>query len=304
MYNEQRKQKYLNTITNNALRKNVFNDFERCAEREASLNKDIADFTKSEVKDFYTSLKLVSIDTLYVINYRMSGYTKWLRDFDNVFATINNQDLEDCIDGETRDTLILTRDKLLEVVAKMEPREAFMILAIFEGLGGKQYIDFYELDISAFRQMNNTYIVNLRSGRDLEISKELFDYAKRASEQEFYQNVSANKRINYEANSTKVIKGFYNTNVSGYHTDDEAKLIRRNYRNITVRLAQIRTQFNMMALRTSYLQTSGRIEMMRRMNKLNNTRDASIYVNTPEVVTRFGTVPSEPRWLMSYRKYL
>ena len=107
MYNEELKLRYktekemTTVVPNNA----IGLDFKKTSSFEEQLNKDAYDFTVYEILNMYKTWNSKSIDTLYVINNRLSQYTQWaleqnlVADSQNHYLEINRDMLMGCISG-------------------------------------------------------------------------------------------------------------------------------------------------------------------------------------------------------------
>ena len=188
MYNDELKTRYIETLENEAIRALLTKEFESCGDTEENLGKDIKDFNRTEILDYYTSLNTYSLDSIMVRNYRFEHYADWcianmLKEGKNEFADITPEILMGCLNKDVVNSLVLTREQVLEVIDNLPYGEAFLILALFEGICGKDYEEFHDLKLTDFNVKGNEIIVKLCTGRKLTVTKELYDYAVKATKQ-------------------------------------------------------------------------------------------------------------------------
>lgn len=190
MYNKQRKQMYLDsTISFNAqLKTTLLYTFNDMADTEERLGKDCCDWNAVEILDYLKYRAGRSLESLLVLHSQLGKYAQWclennlVIDSQNHYLEIDREVLNDlCINKTVLERAIVTREQLLEVIKDnnivKNYFEKFLMIAIFEGIGGKAYSDFHELTMDNFE--GNT--VHLKD-RSFEVSDELIEIAKLSSE--------------------------------------------------------------------------------------------------------------------------
>ena len=158
---------------------------------EMENGKDVCDFTFSELIYMYKMWNLRSDATLMLKNNYLRQYEKWANEngYKNTIESAPNivtRDItQQCINQSLRKVTMIDRDDLLQLIAPYEnPREKFMTLALFEFGKGKAYTDIFYARIEDIDEENHT--IKLDSGRTVEISKELIDFAYESYDADMY----------------------------------------------------------------------------------------------------------------------
>lgn len=154
---------------------------------EAALNKDLCNFTKNELKEFYIYKNAKSLNSLQVTNSLIRSYINWCIEQG---LSIDNQnhadevlitDLRSYLNKDVFKNKYITHDELLQYQAELDnPMDKFILQALFEGIKGKTYCELNELSLSDIDRDNN--IVHLCTGRSLNISDRLIDLALESAE--------------------------------------------------------------------------------------------------------------------------
>ncbi len=306
MYNTEEKTRYMDTLENDAVRVIAQREFDACEYAEEKLGKDIRYFSQAEVLDYYKSLNAYSLDAVMVRNYRFEKYAEWCinnisAEITNEFSEITTEMIMECLDQDVVNSLILTREQVLSIADGLVYGDAFLILGIFEGICGKKYEEFHNLTLDDFKVVDDNIIVHLCTGRTLDVSKELYNYATKATHQ--YEYEKNDHIIHYDIDDKRILKNKAN---SGRETDLELTdeiIYRRNYRKLLNTVMRLRNEINMQGIKISFLQCSGRIDLIKRLMERDGEDDPRKYVNCEEVKNRYGIVGSLPRWLMKYGQY-
>lgn len=149
---------------------------------EESLGKDIGNFTKNELKEFYVFKDAKSINTLQVTNSLLKSYINWFieqgmsTDNQNHTDEIKLYDIEGCINKKVLAEKYITYDELTEYQKELDnPIDKFILQALFEGIKGKSFDELLSLSIVDFDRVNCT--VKLK-GRELNVSSKLINLAE------------------------------------------------------------------------------------------------------------------------------
>lgn len=169
---------------------NFFNRiFSKSEPFEKSLNKDICNFTVSEIVDFYKTINSSSIHSLNVINSALSLYTQWclseglVLDGQNHFSEISQEQYKSMINVVLKEKKIFSRKDVLGWVEELfNPSDGFLILGLFEGICGTGYREFYELRYPDFVDGK----VKLNSGRTIPVSDKLINLAEESIKEDVY----------------------------------------------------------------------------------------------------------------------
>lgn len=179
---------------------NFFNRiFSKSEPFEKSLNKDICNFTVSEIVDFYKIINTSSIHSLNVINSALSLYTQWclseslVLDGQNHFSEISQEQYESMINIALKTKKIFSRKDVLNWVEELfNPSDGFLILGLFEGICGIRHREFYELKYSDFANGR----VKLNSGRTIPVSDKLISLAEESVKEDvYYSGTERSERI-------------------------------------------------------------------------------------------------------------
>ena len=170
MFNEELKREYIeyktrNTVLPEGQLERVFRKAERFEEK---YEKDISCFTVDEIRYCYKMLNLASTNSLVVINSTLSLYTQWCLE-QNLVPDSQNHFLEmslDAIDSLTNKTVknasIISKETIYDWIDALEnPCDQFILLALYEGISGKQMCELVNLRLSDF----NGNKVTLHTGK-------------------------------------------------------------------------------------------------------------------------------------------
>lgn len=147
---------------------------------EEELKKDVCNFNKVEIKNMYLDLNYMSFETLMVANYSLSKYTMWalqnamVDDGINHYADFDAEELVDCTNMRQIKNAIVTLDDIIIGLNKLDNyQDQFILLALFEGIRGKQCEDLCELRLSDISNGK----AHLKSGKTISISSKLYHLA-------------------------------------------------------------------------------------------------------------------------------
>ena len=240
MYNETIKTRYIQEkeSTTNMPKDYLVRMFNKAEIFENKLGKDMSNFTVYEIEDFYKTLNLRSLESLTVLHSHLSLYTQWclqqnlVFDCQNHFVEINGGSLIDYINTMALKKSIITRKTLYELIdGLINPSDAFIMLALFEGIDGEMYCELTNLKMSDF----NGNKVKLCTGRELTVSSKLVELAKESNEEKKYYSLVKNKGFTFLIEDL-IIKNYpncrqdsqYNKSRRIYHR------VRRNFEDIGI----------------------------------------------------------------------
>lgn len=213
MYNEEVKARYKQereqtvVVPQHALRL----DFQKTASFEEQLNKDVYDFTVYEILNMYKTWNIKSIDTLYVINNRLSQYTQWaleqnlVADSQNHFLEINRDMLLGCINMIAQQNRIVSREQMIAWCSRLPNAcDKFIFLGLYEGLNGNNYEDFWNSSMDDIDK--DRKIIRVERG-EVPISDTLIEYAEESNNTlELYPMSGDMGRITKLVENGKIIK--------------------------------------------------------------------------------------------------
>ena len=186
-------------------------DFKKTNAFEEQLDKDAYDFTVYEILNMYKTWNVKSIDTLYVINNRLSQYTQWaleqnlVADSQNHYLEINRDMLTDCINMIAQQKRIVSREQMIAWCSRLPNAcDKFIFLGLYEGLNGSNYEDFWNVSINDIDKENKT--IRVKRGV-IPISIDLIEYAEEANNTlELYPMSGDMARVTKLVENGKIIK--------------------------------------------------------------------------------------------------
>lgn len=185
-YNQEKKVEYIKTFPDYA--QVIYNRiFNLSKPIEESLGKDICNFNKDELLDFYSYCNVSSPSVLKnmhsaIIKYKVDNNTITQEIFE-----INSDVLRRRVNRVAVRNKLITREDLLKALQKSEDEDlfnysdAFIILAMFEGISGRNYEEIWKLNISDFYFKGKQFYVKLSTGREIKVSDKLYYYAENSS---------------------------------------------------------------------------------------------------------------------------
>ena len=287
MYNETIKTRYIQekSSTTNMPNGYLARMFNKSDSFENKLDKDISNFTVYEIEDFYKTLNIKSLEYLTVLHSHLSLYTQWclqqnlVLDCQNHFAEIPSTSLINYINVLALKKSIITRRTLYELIdGLVNPSDAFIMLALFEGIEGENYCELVNLKMSDF----NGNKVKLCTGRELTISSKLVGLAEESNIEMEYCSLAKERKFPF-LNEDLIIKNYPNCRLN-----DPYNKGRRIYNRVKRNFTEIGIDKFM---KPKSLVDSGRIDYINtRSKELGITAREFIY--TPEyaeeVRYRFG----------------
>lgn len=142
--------------------------FNKVGKYEKGVNKDVYSFDYETIGDMFKSFKTPNITTLQTINSQLIAYTdfcikKGLTE-KNYYTYVNANYMKDCLDNNKIMEQFVTREQLILWCDKLpNPRDRFILLALYEGIKGKDYDELIELKES---DVSETEFI-LSSGRKI-----------------------------------------------------------------------------------------------------------------------------------------
>lgn len=199
MYNKDVKLRYLNEKQKVSLPSKYLElQFEHISIYEELLNKDASQFTSSEIISYYKLRAFTNVDSVMTLNSQLSLYTQWcisqtlVKDNQNHYLEITSELARTLLNNTLIDSRILTRQQLSEGLNKLvNPIDKFIILALFEGIRGEKYQDITLANINQIK--GNT--IKLISGRTVNISNELKNYAMEANDTYVYYTLRGDREL-------------------------------------------------------------------------------------------------------------
>lgn len=308
MYNEELKQSFVKMMEKTGINKNIkaaaTQYFKQAEPVEDALQKDLSNFNINEILGLLKHFCTPSMETLMMGTSMFRRYTYYcieqniVEDGINHYEEVTAEMYLDCINKSLSEDKIISRKDLLKQVHLLEnPVEQFVLLAVFEGLGGTGCMDLVDIQLDQFKGTT----VTLKSGRVLTVPKELVNIAEEAANEYFYYPPTASNE-KYEKVKFKdepgIIKSLYN--VKADSSD------RRKAYNIVNKLRRISDREGSKAFLNGHLIESGRIDLIKRTMAENKEEDPrkAMRLCKDEMKVRYGEIQAVGRWLLKYEKYL
>lgn len=297
MYNEEFKTNYIKEteFRNNSANLNINLLFRRIAPYEEKIGHDLYDFSIVEIIDYYKSLCTSSLESLMIMNNQYKLYTAYalknglVRDNQNHYDEIDNSVLNYCVNIGLLNAKIISREDLLSYLESDDVEnvsDKFLALAIFEGICGKGCCELIDLTFNDF----NGNIVTLKTGRQLEVSDKLVEWAKESSVTFEYYDINYSKsNKKYLESDNRIIKRMANST-----SEDPFRL----QRAIGRRLDRLIDKTMCQAFEARALLDSGRIEMARKL--ISDKVDWNKALKDPDIIKRYGIISSVPRFILKY----
>ena len=305
MYNEERKQGYIEEAKkhNRQLEKILALRFSETAPIEEKLGKDLCEWTANEILNYYKTFISRSVETLIGMHSALNQYAKWclknnfMEDSQNHFEEIDREILnQECVNKAYLSNGIVTREELLSLLSDPSIKnyyEKFIILALFEGIGGKGFSDFMDLTMDNFKDGK----VELHN-RTIAVSEELVRLAKASSEcYEYFPAGNPRWNRDFITSDKRIVKALEGT-------DPNPKPLTYRHRMI-VKLLNFAKEQNNPIFNSAMLFESGRLEMVRNFMKKDGT-DAitAIKQHDDEIAIQYSKIYAKERYVDKWSQFL
>ncbi len=307
MYNEAQKERYLRIVDSEYSKEyhaNLKSLFNTCSPMEELYGKDLSLFSHEEINGLYMHIRYADVWTYSNANGRLSGYTAWccsqnlVYDGCNHFTEFQLSDFEQYINKRLESMRYLTTDAVYSFVDEIEnPRDKFLVLAIFEIGKSTNFQDIYQMRLSDIDP--ETLKVKLTSGKTVSISFKLYSIACEAdSLEEYYAEGSSKPK--------KFVPSEYIFKKVNTLTSDSSDMTQWN--KITARL--IKTMVDRYGLykgvNTTSLAISGQLEMVRKIARDHGcSKQKAIFEYFDLLREQYYMSPDDPaRFYKKYKAYL
>lgn len=194
MYNSLQKERYISDKESDTILAEGFLDriFNKSESFEEELQKDICQFTTSEILDFYKVLNVRSLDSLLNYHSQYLSYGSWcmqqslIPDGINHFNELNLDILKNCVNKAAMEDSIITEEQLYEILSKLiNPRDQFVLIMLFETGKSTNQENIFYAKLSDINEETKT--MKLHDGREVNISYRLIGIAENASKDSYYE---------------------------------------------------------------------------------------------------------------------
>ena len=313
MYNEELKMEHINekisksyTEENskaNVLRNFLEHVFEKVSAKEEELGKDVCNFTKAEILEYYKTSNIISFYSASTINSIFSVYVRWclqknlVTDCQNHFEEMDNETLMNVVNKFVFNKRIVTREKMIELCEELiNPRDRFVLLSIFEGIKGDNFKEIVNLRPEDIDEAG----AHLCTGRVVQISDLLRKYIYQAVNESVYYSVSDKM----QKTMPLLDKGFVFKNYPNTKNEtDEFQKGRIVYHSI-LRSLKYLGLFKFVTANSIY--DSGKIHMIKtRAKELNMTAEEYLFSKYKhEVEERYNCIIQRKQFYLKYKDHL
>ena len=264
MYNEERKKEYLRHVVEDLGQtpqsaKALFNKTE---DYEDLLNKDLCDFTFSEIDKLLSTFAASSISVL-------RKYADWCCSCNISIDNINhydeiNMEIESLQKYLNKERAVCpSREQVLKDISKIRNySDKFLILALFEGVRTEAPGELLRAKISKL----NGNILTFENGEEKTLSETLVDLAKVSSQEEEYISFTGTA-------SLLSMKG----NIVNSRNNTRSDSLEALNLRLTNRLIALRKELNIPYLTIPRLYTAGIVEQFREIMKKYNVSKEDIF---------------------------
>lgn len=268
----------------------LIDKFDRIAPYEEKIGKDLCNFSTEDLLSYYKMLSSGSLDTLMVINNVYSNYIDWcitnglVKNSRNVAREISNEMLNGCLS----DAVVFTREEILNICKNApEPADAFMLLALFEGIKGKAYCDI----MNARKNQLDGDIWTTYSKQKIKISSELKGYFIEACD--YYDRGNSEP---YDLNDDRAMKLTVN-HLSNHSLNNDAIMLQRIRRRFDA--LKDYPSFGLNGACLGDIWESGRIDTIKRLRRGDEpVRDTIL--RESDAINKYGKLSSVTRWIIRY----
>lgn len=303
------KEAFINTMVEAEINKNFKSAatiyFNQAEPVERMYNKDLCDFNIVEIIDLYKYVCTSSVESLLMMNSFLKRYTYFcmesnrVQDGINHYEEVTNDVVISCINKVLLEDKITTRAQLLKTIGELQnPSERFIMLATFEGLAGVGFTDLVDI----YPEQFSKYKVKLRSGRELDISKELYNFAIESADEYMYYPEDArderHSQFSFREDDRRVLKDLYNVKNSA--SEERQKL------NLANKLRRINRRLQVKAYSYGHLVESGRIDLINRTMREQKEPDPrkALRLCKDEMELRYGELQAVGRFIKKYERFL
>lgn len=167
--------------------------FRRVLAYEKKYNEMCYNFSKQEILEMYKDINYRQISTLYNVNSRLKKYTEYMiqlnktNDIQNHYAEIDRKDLKSCINHTFIKNRLFQKEDIYNMLNSeqlVNISDKFMVLALYEGIGGSDYRELLNLTVNDIEIETDT--IHTYKGRSVKATPKLITYAFEANEEKTY----------------------------------------------------------------------------------------------------------------------
>lgn len=278
--------------------------FEKSNMFEKMKGKDLYNFTTPDIIEFYKFLDIGTITPLIIYNTNLVKYAQWalnenlITDGQNHFDELTSEILATCLNVTKTQQSILSYDTFMDLITRkiVNDQDKFIFFCLFEGIKGKNYQEIVDMKVSDIDEDNLS--VHLSSGRDVSVSRDFVNVAKKADRQVIYVGLVGNEIERALVPGSNIIKEKSNS---------QGKDLNRTVYNAIVR--NIATVLELADVVTAKsIRDSGLIYYLnKRAEKIGVPVSELVYDlnNWQDLIDKYQFNPdTKKRWLLQYKDFL
>ena len=213
----------------------------RALEFEQKFQKPFYEFTIDEVLEMYKSTHAISDRSLQNTNLTLKHASRWMADKRGIdvkspYEEITKELILSCVDTKRKESLILTKDELVEIQNDLlNWTDKAILFLLFEGVGGHMLKELMFMDWDQVSRKDLK--IYFRSGKMLDITESQYELLKREFQEEELISFGTTSRVS-RVKSLGVYKARFNS-LSDNDDITDASDVERRYRFCQRRLMLI-----------------------------------------------------------------
>ena len=316
-YNEDQKKAYIEYIKQQEI-KLPMNYLERMftatCETEEDFKQDVSLFKKTDIEEMYRRISFSSLDTARNFHSQLRRYTNWCLGQARTMECVNHYaeqyNLLEYVNPKAFRRKMISREELIEKCYKLDnPCDQFALLAIFEGINGKEKCELVNMRLTDFNEDNTVNIVrdviiDKVTGKKerrivpVKISEKLRNFAMESAEMKKYIVYSGRAYI-LQDDPELIIKNFRSCR------DDSSDL--QKGRRLFFRLNKCLDNIGLSYLSLNGISDSGKISLMNEIAARENLTGKEVLYHPgllEEVNQQFNTSVSRSTFYKKYKENL
>ena len=213
----------------------------RALEFEQKFQKPFYQFTIDEILEMYKSTHAISDRSLQNTNLTLKHASRWMADQKGLdvkipYEEITKELILSCVDTKRKESLILTKDELVEIRNELlNWTDKAILFLLFEGVGGHMLKELMFMD---WNQVSRRDLkIYFRSGKMIDITEGEYELLKRAFQEEELISFGTTSRVS-RVKSLGIYKARFNS-LSDNDDITDASDVERRYRFCQRRLMLI-----------------------------------------------------------------
>lgn len=304
MYNAQRKKEYLETIKDSKQKcKWLTSIFIKVEGKEIELEKDISEWSSSEIISYYKSLATASFNSLAMRHSRLRSYAEWcgdhlmIADNQNHYNEIDQRALQNCVNIGMRDFGLITRKEMERLNAKLlNPRDKCLVYALFEGIEGQMFSELVNLNVKQIRDGNYLELET----RTVPVNRKLIDLMYESTDE--YRYCCYSDSLDYEQ---ELYFPAYDNNVFKMTPNSRETSLLRSRQRLYSNLQRIKDYVNNPAINATSLIESGRIDMIKGIMKKEPGKklEEILKEHEKEITNKYGKIFNITKYILNYGNF-